>query len=144
MSSFWSGVEGADDVQSSADVLSPPCGCQHGLAHKDGAAIILRGSSALLDGVSCTHEPLQQWKGVASYYDFLAPSGTKVPNRVWSYDAPTNTGTDFMPIKGYLSFYASANLRTGEEGWRCMVEGEEVVAQEGGVSSVPLAPAVSR
>lgn len=29
--------------------------------------------------------------------------------------------------------YAGAGLR-GEEGWKCLVEGEEVVAQEGDVS----------
>ena len=43
-----------------------------------------------------------------------------VPNRIWSYEAPTK---GFDSIKGYLSFYAGP--------WTCFVDSEEVKAQPG-------------
>lgn len=76
------------------------------------------------------HLRSSQWKGVAAYFNFTAPeSRTTISNRIWSYPSPTK-GTKFAPIAGYFSFYASANA-SGGEGWKCFVEGEEVVPQEG-------------
>lgn len=72
-----------------------------------------------------------QWKGVATYHNFLPPDGTPtVSNRVWSYPSP-NANTKFQILAGYLSFYASSNTETA--GWECYVDGEKVVPQEGDV-----------
>ncbi|KAM0751867.1 DUF427-domain-containing protein [Meredithblackwellia eburnea MCA 4105] len=83
-----------------------------------------------------------EWKGQASYFNFLPPSSastpspSKVQNRIWSYPAPSR-GTKFDPtIKDYFSFYASskssATAKDGSGGeWRCFVDGEQVQAQDG-------------
>jgi len=79
-----------------------------------------------------------QWKGRATYFDFSPPPSTpasspkKVASRIWTYETPSNR---FIPIKNYLSFYASASTRVGEGGWKCFVGNEEVQAQDGDVSS---------
>lgn len=76
-----------------------------------------------------------QWKGHASYYN-LSPS---IQSQIWSYATPDGTQGKFSPIAGYLSFYASAGTR-GAEGWKCYVDNEEVVAQDGDVRRLPLPP----
>lgn len=87
-----------------------------------------------------------EWKGMATYYSFVPPSGSDgtssqanqrqqiVENRIWAYDSPTS---GFKPIKGYLSFYASAwpgggQVSAGDDrgGWRCEVDGEVVKPQQ--------------
>lgn len=60
-----------------------------------------------------------EWKGKATYYS-IESDGDKVPNRIWSYDKPTQ---GFEPLKGFLSFYAGP--------WDCYVDGEKVEAQPG-------------
>lgn len=83
-----------------------------------------------------------EWKGVAAYYDFRPTAGSAIRSRIWSYPSPT-AGTHFAPIKGYFSFYADAGAGSKVQGpgWRCLVEEEEVIAQEGDVSCCcPLLP----
>ncbi|ORY76209.1 hypothetical protein BCR35DRAFT_292586 [Leucosporidium creatinivorum] len=76
-----------------------------------------------------------EWKGRATYFDLsppstsaLATSPKKVASRIWTYETPTDR---FIPIKNYLSFYASAATRAGEGGWKCFVGEEQVEAQDG-------------
>ena len=45
-----------------------------------------------------------EWKGQASYWDVTLDDGV-LSNAAWSYEAPT---AGFLPIKGLVSFYASA------------------------------------
>lgn len=71
-----------------------------------------------------------EWKGAATYHDIKlngssaggAAAGQPVKRKIWSYESPTPR---FAGIKGYLCFYASGVP------WRCFVDGEEVVPQEG-------------
>jgi uncharacterized protein (DUF427 family) len=63
-----------------------------------------------------------EWKGMASYYDVLAP-GTDVrrPRAGWHYPRPT---PGFRDLVGHVAFYPSAMDR-------CSLDGETVQAQEG-------------
>ena len=61
-----------------------------------------------------------EWKGYASYYD-ISVEDKYVNYPVWQYLEPT---PDFLPIKGYYSFYA--NLMDA-----CYVNDELVKAQAG-------------
>jgi hypothetical protein len=80
---------------------------------------------------------------VASYHTF-DPSvlGSPKPaqpvvNRIWSYENPSER---FKAIKDYLSFYASSSIgETGDgvDRWRCEIDGEVVVPQEGFANAVP-------
>ncbi|SNX82333.1 related to decapping enzyme [Melanopsichium pennsylvanicum] len=72
-----------------------------------------------------------EWKGMASYHDlqFSKDQGPVVTGRIWSYPQPTPT---FASVKDYLCFYASSQTdpeRLGQ--WKCMVDDDEVQAQEG-------------
>lgn len=73
-----------------------------------------------------------QWKGTASYHTLtlpsLSPQPAPVRSRIWSYQSPT---AGFKPIADYLSFYASAGTQAKDGGWRCLVDGEEVIPQPG-------------
>lgn len=72
---------------------------------------------------------------MATYYSFVPPSSGNgqqiVENRIWAYDSPTPT---FVPLKGYLSFYAAAwpggATRADVGGWRCEVDSEVVKPQQ--------------
>jgi hypothetical protein len=61
-----------------------------------------------------------EWKGQATYYSITLDGNGVVPNRIWSYNNPTQP---FVDIKGYLSFYAGP--------WDCFVDGEKVEPQPG-------------
>ena len=65
---------------------------------------------------------LCEWKGLAEYWDLQLPEGTLVPEVAWSYPQPT---ARFADLAGYLAFYAQR-----VEG--CWVDGERVVANDGG------------
>lgn len=72
-----------------------------------------------------------EWKGMAAYHDlqFNKDQGPVVTGRIWSYPQPT---PGFSSIKDYLCFYASSQTdpeRLGQ--WKCMVDDDEVKAQEG-------------
>ncbi|PWN51249.1 hypothetical protein IE53DRAFT_57570 [Violaceomyces palustris] len=72
-----------------------------------------------------------EWKGMAAYHDlqFSAEAGPLVIGRIWSYPSPTPA---FTPIKDYLCFYASSKTDPEKLGrWKCMVDDDEVQAQEG-------------
>ncbi|EPQ31704.1 uncharacterized protein PFL1_01037 [Pseudozyma flocculosa PF-1] len=72
-----------------------------------------------------------EWKGTAAYHDlqFSEEQGPVVPARIWSYPEPTPA---FSKIKDYLCFYASSKTDPDRLGhWKCMVDDDEVVAQEG-------------
>ena len=68
------------------------------------------------------HRSYCEWKGVASYFAFEAPDGSKIENRSWSYEEPS--ASKFKDIKGYVSFYA-------DKRWECYVDGELVEPQPG-------------
>jgi uncharacterized protein (DUF427 family) len=61
-----------------------------------------------------------EWKGAATYWDVVA-HGTVLSGAAWSYEQPTS---GFAAIRGYLAF-SPARLE-------CTVDGEPVLAQEGG------------
>ncbi|MBD2549429.1 DUF427 domain-containing protein [Microcystis elabens FACHB-917] len=67
-----------------------------------------------------------EWKGVARYFDLVAPDGAggqrRLRRAVWSYPSPTPT---FVALAGWLAFYPA--LMDG-----CWVDGERVVPQPGG------------
>ncbi|WP_216901184.1 DUF427 domain-containing protein [Synechococcus sp. CCY 9618] len=67
-----------------------------------------------------------EWKGLARYFDLLAPDGEggerRLRRAVWSYPAPT---PPFAPLAGWLACYPS--LMDG-----CWVDGERVIPQPGG------------
>ncbi|KAN0061603.1 mRNA-decapping enzyme subunit 2 [Thecaphora frezii] len=72
-----------------------------------------------------------EWKGLAAYHDlqFSQEQGPIVTARIWSYPEPT---PDFAPIRDYLCFYASSKTDPAQLGrWKCMVDDDEVVPQEG-------------
>jgi uncharacterized protein (DUF427 family) len=62
-----------------------------------------------------------EWKGNAVYYDF-GLGDRMIKNMAWAYLAPT---TNFLPITGYLAFYAQLADA-------CYVNGELVTPQPGG------------
>ena len=61
-----------------------------------------------------------EWKGQASYYD-LTVKDRKEQAVVWYYPSPPQS---YAMVKDYLAVYPSRMDR-------CLVDGEEVVAQEG-------------
>ncbi|MEM6766295.1 MAG: DUF427 domain-containing protein [Bacteroidota bacterium] len=61
-----------------------------------------------------------EFKGRAAYYD-LQWEGKNVPQVAWYYPSPSQA---FLPIKGYLAFYAHKVSA-------CYVNDEQVQAQEG-------------
>lgn len=61
-----------------------------------------------------------EWKGVASYFDVIGPRHT-AQRAAWCYSDPSQR---FLPIAGYLAFYASSMQR-------CLVGDIEVVPQPG-------------
>ncbi len=67
-----------------------------------------------------------EWKGQASYHTYTPPAGGPIASRIWSYARPTPR---FASIKDYVSFYASGE--NGAGAWRCEVDGEVVVPQDG-------------
>ncbi|KAJ1032486.1 hypothetical protein NDA16_000510 [Ustilago loliicola] len=72
-----------------------------------------------------------EWKGMAAYHDlqFSKDQGPVVIGRIWSYPQPT---PGFASIKDYLCFYASSQTDPERLGhWKCMVDDDEVKAQEG-------------
>ncbi|TKY85165.1 hypothetical protein EX895_006245 [Sporisorium graminicola] len=72
-----------------------------------------------------------EWKGMAAYHDlqFSKDQGPVVTGRIWSYPQPT---PEFSSIKDYLCFYASSQTDSQHLGqWKCMVDDDEVKAQEG-------------
>ncbi|SPO22744.1 related to decapping enzyme [Ustilago trichophora] len=72
-----------------------------------------------------------EWKGMAAYHDlqFSKDQGPVVFGRIWSYPQPT---PGFASIKDYLCFYASSQTDPERLGhWKCMVDDDEVKAQEG-------------
>ncbi|SPO24917.1 related to decapping enzyme [Ustilago trichophora] len=72
-----------------------------------------------------------EWKGMAAYHDlqFSKDQGPIVSGRIWSYPQPT---PGFASIKDYLCFYASSQTDPERLGyWKCMVDDDEVKAQEG-------------
>jgi uncharacterized protein (DUF427 family) len=67
-----------------------------------------------------------EWKGLASYFDLVAPGGDGSERRLrrplWSYPSPTPA---FAPLAGWLACYLA--LMDG-----CWVDGERVIPQPGG------------
>ncbi|MEM8548545.1 MAG: DUF427 domain-containing protein [Pseudomonadota bacterium] len=61
-----------------------------------------------------------EWKGVAAYWDVAAGDIT-APHAAWSYPDPTQP---FLPIKGYLAFYATLMEH-------CFVGDHRVIPQPG-------------
>ena len=55
--------------------------------------------------VATRHASVCEWKGVASYWTIVTPSGRHVPNAAWSYEDPL---PGFESIAGYIAFYAWA------------------------------------
>lgn len=51
------------------------------------------------------HASACEWKGAASYWTLMAPSGRVVPNAAWSYERPL---PGYEAITGYVAFYAWA------------------------------------
>jgi uncharacterized protein (DUF427 family) len=84
-------------------------------------AYYMPSSSVQLPLVRTQHSTLCEWKGTATYYSITNhESNVIVANRIWSYEAPT---TSFLPIKGYLCFYAGP--------WDCYVDDYKVEPQPG-------------
>ncbi len=61
-----------------------------------------------------------EWKGRARYFDVVA-GGLRLPDAAWTYPDPTPA---FAPITGHLALYPGRMDR-------CLVDGEQVQAQEG-------------
>ncbi|WP_110182896.1 DUF427 domain-containing protein [Nocardioides solisilvae] len=62
-----------------------------------------------------------EFKGSASYFDVVGPSGRVLPRAAWHYPQPT---AGFEALAGHVALYAGRMDR-------CSVDGETVVAQEG-------------
>ncbi len=62
-----------------------------------------------------------EWKGRAQYFDVFA-GGVEASRAAWCYPNPSES---FIPIAGYLAFYAGQMDR-------CLVGGVEATAQAGG------------
>ncbi|MFN9531099.1 MAG: DUF427 domain-containing protein [Cyanobacteriota bacterium] len=63
-----------------------------------------------------------EWKGIARYFDVVAPDGRVLDRVVWQYPEPTPA---FAPLAG--GFALSPGAMAG-----CWVDGERVVPQPGG------------
>ncbi len=66
------------------------------------------------------HNSFCEWKGIAKYLN-LSLDKIKILNIAWYYSLPTK---DFLPIKNFISFYAS-------KAEKCLVNGELVKKQDG-------------
>ena len=62
-----------------------------------------------------------EFKGTASYFDVVSPSGRTVPRAAWHFPQPT---AGYEALLGHIAFYPSRMDR-------CSVDDETVVAQEG-------------
>ncbi|MGN6781025.1 MAG: DUF427 domain-containing protein, partial [Marmoricola sp.] len=62
-----------------------------------------------------------EFKGSASYFDVVAPSGRVMPRAAWHYPDPA---AGYEELAGHVAFYPGRMDR-------CTVDGETVVAQEG-------------
>ena len=62
-----------------------------------------------------------EFKGTASYFDVVCPSGRVVPRAAWHYPRPS---AGFEALVGHVAFYPGRMDR-------CTVDGEVVVAQPG-------------
>lgn len=72
-----------------------------------------------------------EWKGRATYHDFVAPgaSSPTVKGRIWSYEDPTS---GFTGMKDYLCFYPDSQTDEKKVGtWYYKIAGEKGKAQEG-------------
>lgn len=63
-----------------------------------------------------------EWKGIARYFDVVAPDGRLLERVVWQYPEPTPA---FAPLAGWYALYPGAM-----DG--CWVDGERVLPQPGG------------
>lgn len=63
-----------------------------------------------------------EWKGVARYYDVVAPDGRALERVVWQYPEPTSA---YAPLAGWYALYPGAM-----DG--CWLDGERVTPQPGG------------
>lgn len=63
-----------------------------------------------------------EWKGLARYFDVVAPDGRALERVVWQYPQPTPA---FAPLAGWYALYPGPM-----DG--CWVDGEAVVPQPGG------------
>jgi uncharacterized protein (DUF427 family) len=63
-----------------------------------------------------------EWKGVARYFDVVAPEGQALERVAWHYPEPTEA---FAALAGWIALYAGPM-----DG--CWVDGERVVPQPGG------------
>lgn len=61
-----------------------------------------------------------EWKGMATYFD-VSVGHVTVPRAAWAYPRPTS---DFLPIAGYIAFYAAKMVA-------CFVGNERVLPQPG-------------
>lgn len=62
-----------------------------------------------------------EFKGSASYFDVVAPTGRVLPRAAWHYPEPVAA---YAQLAGHVAFYPARMDR-------CTVDGETVVAQEG-------------
>ncbi|UZJ54361.1 hypothetical protein CBS101457_003681 [Exobasidium rhododendri] len=80
---------------------------------------------------SAARRTMCEWKGMALYHDLSPSPGqpSTAKAKVWSYPTPT---PGFRDIKDYLCFYASSGTDPKTVGsWICMVDDDQVQAQEG-------------
>jgi uncharacterized protein (DUF427 family) len=63
-----------------------------------------------------------EWKGVARYFDVVAPDGRTLQRVAWCYPEPAAA---FAPLAGWIALYAGPM-----DG--CWLDGERVVPQPGG------------
>lgn len=63
-----------------------------------------------------------EWKGVARYFDVVAPDGRALQRVAWCYPEPAAA---FAPLAGWIALYAGPM-----DG--CWLDGERVVPQPGG------------
>lgn len=67
------------------------------------------------------HRTLCEFKGIASYFDVVAPDGTLAPLAAWTYLEPAPA---YVALTGYVAFYPG-RMST------CWLDDERVRAQEG-------------
>jgi uncharacterized protein (DUF427 family) len=74
---------------------------------------------------SAARRTVCEWKGLATYFDFVPAdqTSTLVKARIWSYPEPTPA---FKDIKDHLSFYADTGLGKEAGQWKCYVDDDEV------------------
>jgi uncharacterized protein (DUF427 family) len=63
-----------------------------------------------------------EWKGVARYFDVVAPDGRRLERCVWQYPDPT---PPFAALAGWFALYPGCMDA-------CWLDGERVIAQPGG------------